>query len=159
MVADDRSGPLSGLSSTPPSAARSERDTQSATFEVGSLTLELSAAPGAARLAVSADGARDIYSVDPGVLTAWAASTAKLLSLSAAGSVAEHVEFRAPFLVDREGRASIAFEGIVTEQGVSYRLLITGAGDRVGALITTADVLREVTEAAAGAGSVARPSA
>ena len=157
MVADERSGSLSGLSSPPTSPPRSDAETQSASFHVGELQLELTAAPGAARLVVSGDGARDVYVVDPSTLAAWAEATAKLLSLSAVEEPAARVDFRAPFLIDREGRESITFEGLVSEHGVSYRLLVSGASDRVAGLITTADLVRGVVEAARGAVLVARP--
>jgi len=66
------------------------------------------------------------------------------------------VEFRTPFLVDREGRASIAFEGLVSEHGLSHRLLVTGAEGRVAGVMTTREVVRGVAEAAAGAVLVAQ---
>jgi hypothetical protein len=156
VVADERSGSVSGLSSTPTSPPRSDADIQSASFHVGELELELTAAPGAARLVVAGDGARDVYVVDPSALAAWAEATAKLLSLSAVEGAAARADFRAPFLIDREDRASIAVEGLVSENGVTYRLLVSGASDRVAGLITTADLVRDVVEAARGAVVVAR---
>ena len=153
MVADDRSGPLSGVASAP---SGTNAKAQSASFQVGGLTLELTAAPGAARLIVSGDGVRDIYVVDPAALAAWAAATATLLALAPASDPVGRIEFRAPFLIDREGRQAIAFEGLVSEHGVSYRLLVSGAGERVAGLITTVEIVRDVAEAATGAGSVAR---
>jgi hypothetical protein len=158
VVADERSGPFSGLSSAAPSAARPDTDTQSATFQVGGLVLELIAAPGAARLVVSGNGVRDTYAVDPAVLGAWATATATLLSLTPAAGPEERIEFRTPFLIDREGRPSIAFEGLVAEAGVGYRLIVSGASERVAGIMTTAEVVRGVAEAAAGAGNVARPA-
>jgi hypothetical protein len=158
VVADERSGPRSGVSSVRVDAPRADAETQSASFDVGELRLELSAAPGAARLVVATDDARDTYVVDPAALAAWAAATAKLLTLEPATDPDERAEFRAPFLIDRESRASIAFEGLVTESGVSYRLLVHGAGERVAGLMTTGAVVRGVCEAAKGAGSLARPS-
>jgi hypothetical protein len=137
---------------------RAEGGTQSASFDVGALRLELSAAPGATRLVVATDNARDTYVVDPAALASWAAATAKLLTLEPATDRDERAEFRAPFLIDRESRASIAFEGLVSEIGVSYRLLVHGAEERVAGLMTTAAVIRGVCEAAKGAGSLARPS-
>jgi hypothetical protein len=159
VVADERSGSLSGLSSTRTSAPRSDAETQSASFQVGDFQLELAAAPGDARLVVSADGARDVYVVDPSALADWAEATARLLSLSAVEGPADRVDFRAPFLIDREGRASIAVEGLVSEYGVSYRLLVSGASDQVAGLMTTADLVREVIAAAGGAVVVARAPA
>lgn len=158
MVADERSGPISGVSSVRVDAPRADAETQSASFDVGGLRLELSAAPGATRLVVATDDARDTYVVDPSALAAWAAATAKLLTLEPATDPDGRAEFRAPFLIDRESRASIAFEGLVSESGVSYRLLVHGAGERVAGLMTTAAVVRGVCEAAKGAGSLARPS-
>ena len=157
MVADERSGPLSGIS-VRVDAPRTEGETQSASFDVGGLRLELSAAPGAARLVVAANDARDTYVVDPAALASWATATAKLLALEPSCGPDERAEFRAPFLIDRESRASIAFEGLVSETGVSYRLLVYGAGERVAGLMTTAALIRGVCEAASGAGSLARPS-
>jgi hypothetical protein len=131
---------------------------QTACFSVGALQIELTAAPGAARLVVAADGSRDIYVVDPNALAAWAGDSARLLALARATDPAHRAEYRAPFLIDREGRESIAFEGLVTEQAVSYRLLVSGAWARVAGLMTTADVLRQVCGAAVGAASVANAS-
>jgi len=128
---------------------------QSALFEIGGLRLEFSASPGAARLVVSGDGARDTYVVDPSALAHWAASTEKLLTLRAMPEAAARVEFRAPFLIDREGRESIAFEGLVSELGVSFRLLVTGARNKVAGLMIEPEVVRGVAEAAGGAALVA----
>jgi hypothetical protein len=158
VVGDERSGPISGVSSVRAEVPRTEGETQSASFDVGGLRLELSAAPGATRLVVATDDARDTYVVDPAALASWAVATAKLLTLEPATNPDERAEFRTPFLIDRESRASIAFEGLVSEGGVSYRLLVRGAGERVAGLMTTAAVVRGVCEAARGAGSLARPA-
>jgi hypothetical protein len=122
---------------------------------VGSLRLELSAAPGATGLVVSGDGIRDVYVVEPKALAAWASATGRLLTLMPVLQQSERVEYRTPFLIDREGRASIAFEGLVNEHTVSYRLLITGAEEKVAGLMTTAEIVRQVSEAAVGAVAVA----
>lgn len=149
--------PLSGLSAAPASAARPEGDAQSATFDVVGIRLELNATPGAARLLVSQTGAVDTYAIEPVALTAWAAATTKLLSLQAAAVAAGRAEIRAPFLVDRDGRPSIAFEALISELGVGYRLLVSGAAEPAAAVVTTAEVVRGVAQAAAGVGAVARP--
>lgn len=155
MAADERSGPASRLI---PSAGSDSiaGATQTASFSVGSLDLALSAAPGAARLVVTSPRDRDIYVVDPSALEAWATSTHRLLSLTPAQSGGETVEFRAPYLVDREGRASVAFEAHVGTDAVTYRLLVSGASSRVAGLMTTAELVRSLVEAAAGAVAVAR---
>jgi len=64
---------------------------------------------------------------------------------------------RAPFLVDREGRPSIAFEALVSELGVGYRLLVCSATDQPPGLMTTADVVQGMAQAAAGAATLAGP--
>ena len=156
VVADDRSGPLAGLSSSAGSVPRTPGETQSASFAVGSLRLELTASPGAARLVVGDARAKDTYVVDPESLAAWAAATRKLLALRPAKNASDRMEYRAPFLFDREHRASIAFEGLVSEYAVTYRLLVSGASEKVAGLMTTAEVVRGVAEAADGAGTVAR---
>jgi hypothetical protein len=48
---------------------------------------------------------------------------------------------------------------LVSEYGVSYRLLVSGASDQVAGLMTTADLVREVIAAAGGAVVVARAPA
>lgn len=156
MIADDRSGPASGVSSSAAAARRGDAETQSASFEIGGLRLELTASPGAARLVVSADGARDTYVVEPLALSDWAGSTEKLLTLHAVPNPAARVEFRTPYLIDREGRQSIAFEGLVSELGVSYRLLVKGAKNKVAGLMIERDVVRGVVEAAGGAALLAQ---
>ena len=99
---------------------------------------------------------RDIYVIDPAALSAWAQGTRRLLSLEPATHAAHAAELRAPFLTDREGRASIAFEGLVAVRAVTYRLLVTGASGRIAGVMTPADIVRGVTDAAAGAVIVAR---
>ena len=131
-------------------------DSQSASFAVGELRLELSAAPGAARLIVAAGDVRDVYVVDPGALAEWADSLQRLLRLEPAGSPTERAEYRAPYLIDREGRPSIAVEGLVAEAAVAYRLLISGAESRVAGLMTSVELVRGLAEAASGAVAVAR---
>jgi hypothetical protein len=155
VVADDRSRRVSDVPA-PASAPRADTGEQTACFVVGSLRLELSAAPGAARLVVADDRSRDIYVVEPNALAIWAAATARLMMLMPALQQSDRVEYRTPYLIDREGRASIAFEGLVSEQTVSYRLLVSGAESKVAGLMTTGEIVRQVSEAAAGAVAVAR---
>ncbi len=157
MVDDDRSRPTPDLNELTPSASIGsvEGAPQTASFAVGAFRVELTAAPGAARLIVSADGSRDIYVVDPDALAVWAADIARLLSIGPAADQNHRAEYRAPFLIDRERRQSVAFEALVTEQAVSYRLLVTGAAGRLAGLMTTAELVREVADAAAGAAAVA----
>ena len=157
MAADDRSGPVSGLSSSPTSSVRAEGQ-HSATFEIAEWRLELSASPGAARLEVVGDRARDTHMVELGALAAWAVATTKLLSLQPAESARGRAAIRAPFLVDRHGQPTIAFEAMVSEYGVVYRLLIGREHGPGASLVTTDDVLRGMAQAAEGIGRVARPS-
>ena len=156
MAADDRSGPVSGLSSSPRTSVRAE-DQHSATFEVVGWRLELSASPGVARLAIAGDEAQYTHLVEPRALAEWAIAIKKLLSLRPADSAQGRAAIRAPFLLDREGRPSIAFEAVVSEQGVGYRLLIGGATP-LTSLVTTVDVVRGMAQAAAGIGRVVQPS-
>ena len=156
MVDEEGSGTASRVS--PPRLAESSA-TQTASFDVAPFRLELSAAPGAARLVVAHGDDRDIYVVDPGALSAWATAFTRLLSLDSWRNPRGHVEFRAPFLIDREGRASVAFHGVVDEHAVTYRLLVCGAASRVVGVVTTADLVRDVAKAVAGAVSVARSGA
>jgi len=157
VAADDRSGPVSGLSASPTSSVRAERQ-HSATFEIVGWRLELSSSPGAARLVMVGDGARYAYVVEPSALATWATATEKLLSLRPAESARGRAAIRAPFLVDREGQPSIAFEALVSEHGVGYRLLLQGDQEPRASLVTTEDVVRGVAQAAAGVGMVAKPS-
>jgi hypothetical protein len=157
VTADERSIPASRLSSNPASEPIAGGATQTASFQVGALRLELSAAPGAARIVVAADDARDIYVVDPAVLASWAKSCRRLLSLvPGRGAADAAAEFRAPFLVDREGRPSIAFEALISVEAVTYRLLVSGASSRVAGIMTGPELVRGVTDAALGAVIVAR---
>jgi hypothetical protein len=107
-------------------------------------------------LAVVHGDDRDVYVVDPGALHAWASAFSRLLTLDTWRNPRGHVEFRSPFLIDREGRSSVAFHGIVDEHSVTYRLLVCGAASRVVGVVTTPDVVRDVAEAVAGAVAVAR---
>ena len=157
MAADDRSGPVSGLSSSPTSSVRAEGQ-HSATFEIVGWRLELSASPGAARLDIVGDRARDTHVVEPGAMAAWAAATSQLLSLQSAENARGRSAIRAPFLMDREGQPTIAFEAVVSEHGVAYRLLIRSKQEASAGLVTTEDVVRGMAQAAAGIGRVARPS-
>ena len=154
MVADDRSSSFPGISALPPS--RHGAELQSATFDVGSVRLELHASPGTARLVLEADGNRETHVIDPAALAAWSAATSRLLALSTATTPEQRAEFRAPYLLDREGRASIAFEGLVSEGAVAYRMLVCRGPDTITGVMTTAGVTRSVAEAAAGAAAVAR---
>ena len=155
MAADERSGPGSHTSAAAAESIAGS-GTQTASFDVGELRIELSAAPGAARLVVASGQIRDIYVVDPAALASWSAATHRLLALVPAGRWADATEYRAPYLIDREGRASVAFEAHVNNQTVTYRLLVTGAASRVAGIMTTADLVRSVADAASGAVVVAR---
>jgi hypothetical protein len=155
VAADERSAAASRLS---PNAGEpiAGGTTQTASFRVGALRLELSASPGAARLVVAADDVRDIYVVDPAALALWAKGCRQLLSLVRAEKASGAAEFRAPFLVDREGRTSITFEGHVSDEAVTYRLLVSGASSRVAGIMTERELIVGVTDAALGASVVAR---
>jgi hypothetical protein len=157
MVDDDRSRLTSDLNELTPSASIGsvEGAPQTASFAVGALQLELSAAPGAARIVVSANGSCDIYVVDPDALAAWAASIGRLLSIGPATDRSHRADYRAPFLIDREGRQSVALEALVTEQAVGYRLLVTGAAGRLAGLMMATELVREIADAAAGAAALA----
>jgi hypothetical protein len=150
--------PLSGRPSAPPSATPSARDAQSATFDVVGIRLALSASGGTARLIVSQAGAHDTYAIEPVALAAWAVATTKLLSLQAAVVPAERAEIRAPFLFDRDSRPAIAFEALVSELGVGYRLLVGAAAEPAVGVVTTAELVRGVAQAAAGVATIARTS-
>jgi len=152
VTADDRIGSASNL--IPLAEPASRADTQSATFDLGDLRLELTASPGAARLVVAADNARDIYVVDPAALADWARGIERLLALAPAPTHRERAEYRSPFLIDREGRASIAVEAQVAAT-VSFRVIVQGAESRVAGIMTSAETVRGVAAAAAGIVSVA----
>ena len=166
MAAEDRSAPAS-VSRTPAGESTVRGATQTASFAVGTLRLDLIAAPGAARVVVSSGDDRDMYVVEPAALSSWSRATARLLSLAPAGDAAGGAEYRAPFLIDREGRPAIAFDGVVTAQAVTFRLLrlsrgsapldrvVIGAESPVSRIMTTADIVRAVTDAASGAVRVA----
>jgi hypothetical protein len=136
-------------------ASRPDVERQSASFQIGSLLLELSASPGAARLVITADTTRCAHVIDPADLAAWAVSTARLFTLSAAPTADGRAEFRSPYLLDREGTATIAFEALVSENGVGHRLLVTRGPNSITGIMTTTDMARGVAEAAAGAAAVA----
>jgi hypothetical protein len=150
--------PLSGRSSAPPSATPSAGNAQSATFDVVGIRLELGVSVGAARLVVSRAGALETYAIEPVALAAWAVATTKLLSLEGAAAPAGRAEIRAPFLFDREGRPAVAFEALVSEVGVGYRLLVAAAAEPPVGVVTTAEVVRGVAQAAAGVATVTRTS-
>jgi hypothetical protein len=157
MVDDDRSRPTADLNELTPSASIGSVDgaPQTASFAVGAFQIALTAAPGAARLVVSANGSRDIYVVDPDALAEWAAAIGRLLSMGPATDQSHRADYRAPFLIDREGRQSVALEALVSEQAVAYRLLVTGAAGRLAGLMTSAELVREIADAAAGAAVLA----
>jgi hypothetical protein len=105
---------------------------------------------------VSSGDDREVYVVEPAALGAWASATLRLLSLSPAAGAGDGAQYRAPFLIDREGRPAIAFEGLVSARAVAFRMLVAGAESRVAGIMTTADVIRGVMEAASGVVTVAR---
>lgn len=159
MVANERAGRASAL--TPSIAGRADAleappHAQTASFDVGGFTLVLSATSGAATLAVIAGQDRDIYHLDPETLEHWADATARLLGLTPAAGPSACAEFRAPFLVDVEGRAAIAFESVVGETRVAHRHLVMGQEGRVAVTPTSADLLCEMVGAARGAVRFAR---
>ena len=154
MVDEEGSGGASRVS-VPRTSDATTGTTQTASFDVPPFRLELSAASGAARLVVAHGDDRDIYVVDPVALGTWANAFTRLLSLDSWGKPRGEVEFRAPFLIDREGRASVAFHGIVNEHGLTYQLLVCGAASRIVGVPTTGDVVRDVASAVAGAVRVA----
>jgi hypothetical protein len=94
--------------------------------------------------------------VEPSALAEWAAAASKLLSLRTAKTARDRAAIRAPFLTDRDGRPSIAFEALVSEQGVAYRLLVRVGEQPPVSLVTTEDVVQGMAQAASGAGMVAR---
>jgi CBS domain-containing protein len=173
VAADDRSAPASDFSHATPTHSTAGGATQTAAFAVGALRVELSAARGAARVVVTSGDDREIYVVEPAALASWARATVRLLSLAPARGAGQGAEYRAPFLIDREGRPAIAFEGLVTTQAVTFRLLtfsrgsdpldpvepvdpvVSAARSRLAGIVTTADLIRSVTDAASGAATVA----
>lgn len=118
-----------------------------ASFALGELRLDLSAAAGAARLVVTRRHARDVFIVDAGALHAWARRVEQVLRLIPATSPREGAEYRTPFLVDREGRPAVAIEALVAERVVTYRALVAVAGEHAANLIDD-DVLVELVDAA-----------
>jgi hypothetical protein len=164
VVSDDRTDRLSiftppASASTPQTAADAvigSTDVRSASFEVGGLTLELVATTAIVSLSVLAGADRDGYRLDASALDHWADATARLLALSTATGLSACAEFRAPFLMDAEGRASIAFESAVTQGGVVHRLLVMRHDGRVATIVTADNLLRELIDAARGAAAFVR---
>ncbi len=159
MVSDDRAGRASAF--TPPivaapsqsrngTVARSS-ETQTASFAIGGFTVELVASPASAMVSVTSGDDRDDYRIDPEMLDRWAGGTARLLALTPAASPSGCADFRAPFLMDTTGRASIAFESAVTEGRVAHRCLIMGQGGRVAVVAASSDLVAELVHAARGA--------
>lgn len=170
MVANDRPAPSAPLS--PPTTATdghpldlarpavaapgaSEhaalRSPQTAEFAIGELRLALVAAPGSVTLTVALGADLDAYALAPEALAMWAHTSAQLLELEPAETSTECAEYRAPFLVDVEGRPAIAFECSVTERRVEFGLLVTGESDRIGATGIDVQTIRAMVEAAQGA--------
>jgi len=159
VVSDERAGRVSAYS--PPAAATPSQprngtvarptEAQTASFAIGEFTVELAASAASAILSITAGDDRDDYRIDPEMLDQWAGSTARLLELTPAASPSGRAEFRAPFLMDTDGRASIAFESAVTEGHVGHRLLIMGQGGRVAVVAAPADLVGELVDAARGA--------
>jgi hypothetical protein len=156
VTADDRAGSASNLSLSAQHSLLSTGETQTASFVVGDVSLELTAAPGAARLVVIAASSRDVFVVDPAALDAWARAIDRLVTLTPATMASERVEFRSPFLIDREGRPSIAFEGLVGDDAVTYRMVVNGPESSGVSVVTAAETVRAIAEAASGAIVVAR---
>jgi hypothetical protein len=156
VTADDRTSAASKLSRSAGSSVLSAGSVQTASFGFGDLRVELTASPGAARVVVATVEARDIYVVDPAALADWSRAVERLLALGPATTERDHAEYRSPFLIDREGRASIAVEAIVTER-VAYRLVVQGAESRLGAVMSSRESVRGLAVAAAGIVSVANP--
>ena len=164
MVSDERASPISAftssIESTPPIHQSDGRatpvDAQTASFDVGGFRIELAARIGALTLDVIVGDARDTYVIDPETLDCWADGTARLLALSPASRPTERADYRAPYLMDVEGRAALAFESAVTEHGVAHRLLVMGQGGRVAVLAAAAATLTDLIGAARGTVSLAR---
>jgi len=156
VVADDRPGSVSNVPVAPTSTAGADASAQSASFDIGNLRLELSASPGAARLVVSDSTTRDVYVVDPAALASWSRGVGQVASLQPASTPPGGTETRTPFLIDREGRASIAVEALVSQHDVGYRVVVCGAAGRVATITTVGETIRELAEAAAGAVLVAQ---
>jgi hypothetical protein len=161
VVSDDRADRLSTFTPPVPSTSTGEavigsHDARSASFSIGGFTLELVATDGTVTLNVVAGHDRDAYRLDAAVLDRWADGTSRLIGLSPASSPTATAEFRAPFLMDIEGRASVAFESSVTQGGVAHRLLLMRREGRVAAIATSADLLGELIDAARGAARFSR---
>ncbi len=164
MVSNERAGPGSALTPSidatrpafPSDSRTSSEVARTATFDLGGYHIEFAARDGLTTLSVSGAEARNSYLIDPETLDRWAEGTARLLGLSSASGPSERADFRAPFLMDAEGRAALAFESVVTEQGVAHRLLVMGQDGRVAALPASVADLREMVAAARGAVSFAR---
>jgi hypothetical protein len=156
VTADDRTSAASKLAPSAGSSVLSVGSVQTASFGFGDLRVELTASPGAARVIVANLEARDVYVVDPMTLAAWSRGIERLLALPPATAQRDHAEYRSPFLMDREGRASIAVEALVGER-VSFRLVIQGAESRIGGVMATRESVRGLADAAAGIVSVANP--
>jgi len=165
VVSDERASPVSAftpsIDATAPTHPNDGRatpvvDVQTASFDVGGFRIELTARSGAPTLDVIVGDARDTYAIDPETLDCWADGTARLLALSPASRPGERADYRAPFLMDIDGRAALAFESVVTERGVAHRLLIMGHGGRVAALAASTEMLTDLIAAARGTVSFAR---
>ena len=154
MTADDRAAP--NLSQAPHHSSLSLGEAQTAAFVVGELSVELTASPGAARLVVNGSDWREVFVVDPATLEAWAGAIARLIELRAAATPSERAEYRSPFLIDCEGRPSVAFEGQVRDDAVTYRVLALGPEAKVRASVVSVEIVRAIAEAASGAIVVAR---
>ncbi len=162
MVANERAGPVSSLVTTTAAGSVSSSDSssgtpgQTAAFDIDAIRIEIAVRDGAATLSVAKGPDRDVYRVEPAVLDQWAASTSRLLELMPASGPGERAEFRAPFLIDIDGRAAIAFESSVAEQGVVHRCLLVGAAGQIGSAYVAPELIRDLLEAARGAAAVAR---
>lgn len=154
MTADDRAAP--NLSQLPHHSSFSLGEAQTAAFVIGELSVELTASPGAVRLVVNGSEWREVFVVDPTALEAWAGAIARLIELKAATTPTERAEYRSPFLIDREGRPSIAFEGLVGDDAVTYRVLALGPDAAVAGGEVPVETVRVISEAASGAVVVAR---
>ena len=148
MVSSDRPGPRHPLTpsiaaslaaSTGEGALGVGRDgaagaaTQRAAIPVGACNVEIAAAPGLAALAVATSEGQARYAVHAEALGSWAARGAQLLQLQPAREPRECATIRTPFLLDAEGRATIALEAEVAESGVRFSLHVAGSATIPGA--------------------------
>jgi hypothetical protein len=164
VVSDERASPvpaftpsIDATAPTHPSDGRGTPvDAPTASFDVGGFRIELTARSGAPTLDIIVSDARDTYVLDLETLDGWADGTARLLALSPAPRPGERADYRAPFLLDIEGRAALAFESVVTERGVAHRLLVMGQGGRVAALAASTETLTDLIAAARGTVSFGR---